>query len=63
MLSCKAATYCCICTPAEKNLDALRCVMEAVPGCRLALVGDGPARPQLEQHLAGLPVTFMVRAC
>ncbi|PNW71812.1 hypothetical protein CHLRE_16g689150v5 [Chlamydomonas reinhardtii] len=44
---------------AEKNLDALRCVMEAVPGCRLALVGDGPARPQLEQHLAGLPVTFM----
>ncbi|KAG2435904.1 hypothetical protein HXX76_007099 [Chlamydomonas incerta] len=44
---------------AEKNLDALRCVMEALPGCRLALVGDGPARSQLEQHLAGLPVTFM----
>ncbi|KAG2433116.1 hypothetical protein HYH02_012818 [Chlamydomonas schloesseri] len=44
---------------AEKNLEALRSVLGAVPGCRLALVGDGPARQQLEQHFAGLPVTFM----
>lgn len=31
-----------------------------VPGARLALVGDGPQRQELEQHLKGMPVKFMV---
>lgn len=42
----------------EKNLDVLRLVHEAAPDAHLALVGDGPARPQLEKSLAGLPTTF-----
>lgn len=36
-------------------------VLEANPGARLALVGDGPQRQELEQHFAGMPVKFMVR--
>jgi hypothetical protein len=35
-------------------------IMNAIPGCRLALVGDGPQRTQLEEHFQGMPVTFMV---
>lgn len=34
--------------------------MEQVPGSRLAFVGDGPSRAELEQHFAGMPVVFMV---
>jgi hypothetical protein len=37
-------------------------VVAETPGVTLALVGDGPARPGLEDHFRGLPVTFMVRA-
>ncbi len=44
----------------EKNLELLGWVLDALPGARLALVGDGPARPQLERvfsenhaHFAG----------
>ncbi|MBZ0297198.1 MAG: glycosyltransferase family 1 protein [Anaerolineae bacterium] len=43
----------------EKQLDHLKPVLERVPGTRLALVGDGPARAALEKHFAGLPVCFM----
>ncbi len=43
----------------EKQIHHLRPVLEQVPGTRLALVGDGPARAMLEAHFAGLPVTFM----
>ena len=43
----------------EKQLHHLRPVLEQVPGTRLALVGDGPARPDLEATFAGLPVRFM----
>ena len=43
---------------AEKNLDALRMWLAAVPGARLALVGDGPQRKHLEEHFKGLPVHF-----
>lgn len=32
-----------------------------VPGARLALVGDGPQRQELEQMFRGMPVKFMVR--
>lgn len=44
---------------AEKNIKALRNVLEQVPDARLAFVGDGPERAELEQHFRGLPVTFM----
>lgn len=37
----------------EKNLKFLKAVMERVPGLRLAFVGDGPARKDLEAHFAG----------
>ncbi len=43
----------------EKQIEQMRAVLEQVPGTRLAVVGDGPHRPALEQHFAGLPVTFM----
>jgi glycosyltransferase involved in cell wall biosynthesis len=41
---------------AEKNLESLRPILEALPNVRLALVGDGPHRKTLERHFAGLPV-------
>ncbi len=43
----------------EKQLAHIRPTLEALPNTRLVLVGDGPARSQLEQDFAGLPVTFM----
>ena len=39
----------------EKNLDAVRPMLENLPYARLAIVGDGPARADLERHYAGLP--------
>ncbi len=43
----------------EKRLMDLRAVLENVPGTRLALVGDGPIRADLERHFAGLPAHFI----
>lgn len=43
----------------EKQLDHLRPILEQVPGTRLALVGDGPARESLEHHFAGTNTYFM----
>ena len=43
----------------EKQLEQLKPVLERVPGTRLALVGDGPARADLQQFFAGTPTTFM----
>lgn len=43
----------------EKHIHKLRPVLDAVPGVRLALVGDGPYRPELERIFAGTPTTFM----
>ena len=43
---------------AEKQIDQIKPVLERVPGTRLAIVGDGPARADLERHFAGLPVKF-----
>lgn len=43
----------------EKQLEHIRPALEQLPGTRLVLVGDGPARHALERHFAGLPVTFM----
>lgn len=42
----------------EKSLDRLA-ELRGIPGMRLAIVGDGPAMPQLERALAGMPVTFL----
>jgi glycosyltransferase involved in cell wall biosynthesis len=42
----------------EKQLHHLRPVLEQVPGTRLALVGNGPARAELQQVFTGLPVHF-----
>lgn len=43
---------------AEKNLETLRPWLDAFPGARLALVGDGPQRKSLEKHFEGLPAFF-----
>jgi glycosyltransferase involved in cell wall biosynthesis len=42
----------------EKNLAALRPVLEALPEARLALVGDGPDRARLERLFAERRVVF-----
>ena len=41
---------------AEKDIESLRPMLEALPQARLALVGDGPHRKALELHFAGMPV-------
>lgn len=43
----------------EKKIDHLKAVLEQVPGTRLALVGDGPARESLQAHFEGTPTRFM----
>lgn len=43
---------------AEKGLEQLAPALPHLPGCHLALIGDGPAAPQLRQTFTGLPVTF-----
>jgi glycosyltransferase involved in cell wall biosynthesis len=44
---------------AEKQIERIRPVLEAIPDARLALVGDGPHRQQLEAHFNSLPATFV----
>jgi glycosyltransferase involved in cell wall biosynthesis len=41
---------------AEKEIERLKPILEALPGVRLALVGDGPHRESLRRHFSGLPV-------
>jgi glycosyltransferase involved in cell wall biosynthesis len=43
---------------AEKEVERCSEVLAAMPGLRLALVGDGPHRQKLEQHFAGTPTHF-----
>jgi len=43
----------------EKQVDHIRAVLEQVPGTRLAIVGDGPARGDLEAKFAGTNTRFM----
>jgi glycosyltransferase involved in cell wall biosynthesis len=43
----------------EKQIDRIGEVLRRVPGTRLALVGDGPARRALAEHFRGAPATFM----
>jgi glycosyltransferase involved in cell wall biosynthesis len=42
----------------EKNVAALHEVIRSVPCMRLAIVGDGPARAELESRLGGSSVVF-----
>lgn len=44
---------------AEKEIDRIKPVLESIPGARLALVGDGPHREDLEKHFAGTPTNFV----
>lgn len=44
---------------AEKEIERIKPVLEAIPGARLALVGDGPHRNNLEKHFAGTPTHFV----
>lgn len=43
----------------EKRISDLRAVLEHVPGTRLALIGSGPARSELETCFAGTNTVFM----
>ncbi len=43
----------------EKRLKDLRAVLEQIPGTRLALVGNGPARDDLQAYFAGTNTVFM----
>ena len=44
---------------AEKQIERIRPVLEALPGTCLALVGDGPHRQQLERAFEGTATTFV----
>ena len=44
---------------AEKEIDRIKPVLESIPNARLALVGDGPYRQELEQHFAGTATHFV----
>lgn len=43
---------------AEKEIDRIKPILETIPAARLALVGDGPYRKELEQHFAGTKTCF-----
>lgn len=43
---------------AEKEIERCREVLAALPGVRLALVGDGPQRKKLEEYFAATPAHF-----
>ena len=43
---------------AEKEIERCRDVLAALPGVRLALVGDGPHCEKLERYFAGTPTFF-----
>ncbi|WP_320666755.1 glycosyltransferase family 1 protein [Prochlorococcus sp. MIT 1307] len=44
---------------AEKQIERIKPVLEALPHTRLALVGDGPYRQQLEKAFENTPTTFV----
>jgi glycosyltransferase involved in cell wall biosynthesis len=44
---------------AEKEIEQVRPVLAAIPGARLAIVGDGPHRANLETYFAGTPTHFV----
>ena len=44
---------------AEKQIDQIKPVLEAIPEARLAIVGDGPNREALEAHFVGTNTHFV----
>ncbi len=44
---------------AEKEIERIKFILEAIPNARLALVGDGPHRQALEKHFAGTNSYFV----
>ena len=42
----------------EKGIERLKVIVERVPGVRLAIVGDGPVRKELESEFRGTPTVF-----
>lgn len=44
---------------AEKEIERIKPILEAIPYSRLALVGDGPHRQALEKHFAGTNTHFV----
>jgi glycosyltransferase involved in cell wall biosynthesis len=44
---------------AEKQIDQIKPVLEAIPEARLAIVGNGPQREALEAHFAGTNTYFV----
>jgi glycosyltransferase involved in cell wall biosynthesis len=44
---------------AEKEIDRIKPVLAAIPNARLALVGDGPYRQELEKHFEDTPTHFV----
>ncbi|KAH7842763.1 hypothetical protein Vadar_008882 [Vaccinium darrowii] len=42
----------------EKSLDLLKRVMDKLPGVRIAFIGDGPYRGELEKMFSGMPAVF-----
>jgi glycosyltransferase involved in cell wall biosynthesis len=44
---------------AEKEIDRIKPILAAIPNARLALVGDGPYRQELEKHFSSTPTHFV----
>jgi glycosyltransferase involved in cell wall biosynthesis len=44
---------------AEKQIDKIKPILKSIPNCRLAIVGNGPAREQLEADFADTPTNFV----
>ena len=44
---------------AEKQIEEIKPILEAIPEARLAIVGDGPNREALEAHFAGTNTHFV----
>lgn len=44
---------------AEKEIDRIKPILQSIPNARLALVGDGPNRANLEKHFAGTNTFFV----
>lgn len=44
---------------AEKEIDRIKPVLQAIPNARLALVGDGPYRQELEKHFEDTHTHFV----
>nr|GME15426.1 sulfoquinovosyl transferase SQD2-like [Ipomoea batatas] len=42
----------------EKSLDFLKRVMDKIPEARIAFIGDGPYRGELEKMFSGMPAVF-----